>query len=450
MPSTLTTTSTSRTLRIELNQKQLDAYRALRPGTSGCLAWGRGVGKSYFLRASDYLDIAKYDGRRRPGAPYSGIGIVMLMPTLAQARKVHEAALLEELHGDWSFLRGKVDRSTWRISFPGGSWIQWLTAERAKNTRGIRCDKVNVDEADDIGIDIYDGIVDPWLSADWSLDMRLVEGTPTRGRGGLLYRQFRRGKERTEGHWSIHATGYDVPQVSRKVIERARRLGESEGRLDVFKREWLCDFDSAEGLVYPAFHEDFHVQERDPRVEWTSMVVGVDHGFAAPGTFVLIGIQGRGDSARCHVLDEVYKTDWTENEWLDKAMEWRDNYPGAKWYCDPAWPGRIEALRRAGCDAVKANNCVEDGIAEVSKRIAVNETADGVEYARLYVQSHCKNTIKEFRSYRRKRDPKNRDRSLEQVEKRDDHLMDAIRYALLSHFGGPSRGRNNAGWDERQ
>ena len=65
----------------------------------------------------------------------------------------------------------------------------------------------------------------------------------------------------------------------------------------------------------------------------------------------------------------------------------------------------------------------------------------GQQWAKLYVSPHCENTIKELRTYRRKRDPRDRESFMDAIEDRNNHAMDALRYALFSQFGEPPRTR---------
>jgi hypothetical protein len=49
----------------------------------------------------------------------------------------------------------------------------------------------------------------------------------------------------------------------------------------------------------------------------------------------------------------------------------------------------------------------------------------------------CANGIREISEYRRKRDPQDPDRYLEAIEDKNNHAMDADRYALFAQFGKP-------------
>lgn len=442
--------------RVKLSAPQTRAYRASTPGSTVTLAWSRGVGKSWYTRVFWYLLIARWEHRHRPGSPTPGVRIVMLMPTLEQAKKVHSRLMLDELGegGAFGFLKAKINRSDWSVTFPGGSVISWVTAERAKNIRGIRCDVICADEADDIDIEVYEAIAAPWLSEPHSLAITLLTGTPTRGRHGLLYRKYKMGLPgpgHVDGHHSFHATYLDVPEyVDVARIERDRPHIDPA----LFAREWLCDFDSAEGLVYPMFKESFHVRPADPRASWTEILVGVDHGYEDPGVYLVIGVSGHGRDAVCHVLTEVYQQHETEQWWVEQAQAIKARYPHATWYADPSQPARIKSLKQLalvkiqGADKHGSKQSIKDGVACVADRLIIRSRADGSQYAKLYVDPSCVNTIREFGLYRRRRDPLNKERILDEIMDRDNHSGDSCRYALFSKFGHGTRSVTDegAGW----
>jgi hypothetical protein len=434
------------------------ALRATKAHKTVGLGWGRGGGKSYFQRLLWYLLIAEWDHRRRPGAPEPGVRIALAVPTLAGGKKIHAAKMRAELapNGPWGFLGGVIDRTNWRVTFPGGSWVQWVSAEVADNARGIRCDVLSADEVDDIDVEVHDSVFLPYFSEPWSMGLEVLSGTPRRGRYGLLYRTLARalGREITEDgqrfadHFFSHATCYDFPNfISAANIARAKQ----DTMPAFFAREYLCDFDAAEGLVYPHFDEDFHVRAPDPRTVWREVIVGVDWGYAEPAAIVVLGIAGSGQDVTIHQLDEVYETELTDSEICDVAKQIEVRYPGARWYADPSRPQSIADLKKhAHVHIQAADNAVEDGIAAVADALLVRERSRESEevWSKLYVSPTCRSTIREFGAYRRKRDRKNPDRILEAVEGKDDHAMDALRYALFTHFGGPDR-RIAAGYGHR-
>lgn len=144
------------------------------------------------------------------------------------------------------------------------------------------------------------------------------------------------------------------------------------------------------------------------------------------------------DADTIHVYDEVYlgNVEPSINAAAIKARgEWM---PGV---IDPAARGRsqrdgsrlIEIYRELGLDILPANNAVEAGIYAVWERISTS---------RLKVFSHCKNFAAEYRLYRR--DLKGN------IVKQNDHLMDALRYGIMSALNracvAPLLGPNGKQW----
>ncbi len=357
------------------------------------------------------------------------------MPTLTQAKKVHLALLEAELASQWACLGGSLNKADWRVSFPGGSWIQWVYADQTAN-RGLRCDLVLVDECDDVDIEYYDAITLPWFSEPHSLGLALLSGTPTRGRYGLLYKRHRLALDRHPNHHSFHATFRDVPDyVDAAAVEEAR----TTVLPSLFAREWLCDFDSAEGLVYPMFDERFHVREPPKDVVWSEFGVGGDHGYEDPGVLLYCAVNGHGRDATVWVLHEVYRQHQVGSWWDQQATNWNKTLDRARWYLDPSRPDLIEAFRRVGCQTVRADNAIDEGVSTVANMLSIRTTNDAGRYAKLYVHPRCKNLIREFGEYRRKRDPRNKERVLDDIEDKNNHSMDALRYFVHTRFGGPAR-----------
>jgi hypothetical protein len=361
------------------------------------------------------------------------------MDTHEHFRKVHGKLMQEELADRWAWLRPRVDRRTLEVTFPGGSWIAPFAAEdhHSKSARGIRADAVLADEADDVPIGVYQAVVLPWFSEPWSYRLRVAGGTPRKGRHGLLYELHRLGLSDDEAHklyHTRHATYLDAPEtVAPEMVEAAR----NETPPRIFRREWEADFDSAEGLVYDLFSEAFHVRRPPTDAHWTEVLVGVDWGYVDPGVFLVVGIMGHGEDSEAYVLEEHYESGEVLSWWTECAAEIRERYPRAKWHADPSQPASIETLRtQAGVSIRKADNRLPQGIACVADKLMVRSQGDE-PWARLYVSPDCPNTITEFAEYRRKPHPRDPDTYTEQIQDRNNHAMDALRYALFAHYGEP-------------
>jgi hypothetical protein len=441
-------------MRIDLTKcaAQENAWHAIRPGARVCLPWGRGIGKSQFTRWVWYLLAMQHPGIR----------IVLLMPTLEQARRVHADLILAELSGEWKFLGATVNRTTWRISFQNGAWVQIVTAMNAQTSaRGIRCDVVCVDEADDIDESLIHAVVKPWFSEPRSMRILVIGGTPRRGRKGLLWAAHKDWPalytieadpavaKRLRRYKSFHATAYDAPEiVDPDYLEDIRR----DTPEDIFKREWLCDFDSAEGLVYAEFSERFHVREPPPGTQFTATLVGGDHGHVDPSVLVVIQMEGWGRDVRLWVTEEYYETDKPATWWAELAKRLIVRFPHAYWYCDTAGTGITSSSLYAALGAKvqhvdKSGGSLERGIGYVKRWLQIHSRIASArdvprghvappteEYASLYVHPRCKRTIDEFGMYRHRRDPRNAEHVLEEILPGNDHALDSIRYVIANHF----------------
>lgn len=440
---------------MRFNPPQSRVMRAVGPGRTVALAFGRGVGKSWFIRRLCYVLIAQWENveRQTPDGAIRGIRIVFLLPTFKQFRDVHSRAMLTELRETFALLGGRVDQTTFTVTFPGGSSIAVFPASEhgGQRARGIRADVVMLDEADDIDAAVFDEVVTPWFTEPWSLKIRIASGTPKRGRHGLLYRLYdagRRGERIRSGQvdgftpdelealasfYSIHATYRDAPA---NVDQHTVRLARVTMPLASFEREYECNFDSGEGLVYP-FDEAIHVQAPPALRSFREFIVGMDHGWVDPGVLLLIGVQGHGEDAVAWVLDEVYQTEKPYHWWDQQAAAMAQSvaqFGRPRFWPDTSQPGRLADLRALGLDVgVVDKSDKKSGIGRVAQFLFVRESETGEKWARLYVAPQCKNVIREFGLYRRKKLP---DGTFdEEPEDKNDHGMDALMYGIVGRFG---------------
>ena len=427
-------------MQVVFNRPQLAAFQALQPGATVTTAFGRGVGKSYLQELFWLILIAQWEHVSRTNAlkPFTGVRIILFAPTFKQAVDIHGRKLEEKLLGEWRFLGAKIDHTKWRISFPGGSWIQFFGAENANAARGLRADVVTGDECDDLAISHWDAIVEPWLSEPWSLKIRLLGGTPRRGRLGLLYKMYRLGLGETAelGFKSFFATYRDAPEtVDQEQVERLRRTTDPK----LFAREWECSFESGQGLVYPMFDPGFHI--RSPAVDrFDHYIIGGDWGFVDPGVMLVIGVLGHGADTVCHIIEEVWAVQKPMSWWVDVVRRLNTRYPEASWYYEHK-PEFIEEVRReTEVRITPANKARGLGIQTVADALVVKEYEGLGRLAQLYVSPKCPETIKEFSLYSYRRDPRDPEKYLDDVDDtKHDHAMDSARYCLFSHFGGADR-----------
>lgn len=452
-----------RPLEIDLTKckAQEQAFSAIQPGNTICLPWGRGLGKSWFTRLVCYILVAQWDGKPRDDTDETGVRVVVLMPTLVQAKKVHSQLLISELEGRWKFLGASINKTEWRVSFPGGSWIQFVSADVADNSRGIRCDVVFIDEADDVDPEIVESITQPWFSEPRSLRITIIGGTPRRGRYGILYRagwQWNKAeywRNQDEGklseeevqalvskHFSFHATAYDAPKlVDPKYLAQVKRKTSPT----VFAREWMCDPDSAEGLVYPMFDAEVNIRtafsslDGKPWIPFHTILVGIDHGYEDKAVFLIAGVYGHGKDSGCHVIWEYAQSHKTIEDLCVIAESIHLKYPEAKWFADSSGPSQIRSYeKRTGKKITHATHTIEDGVAIVASMLTPRKMETGETLPKMYIDPQCKSLIDEMGKYRRKRDSKNKELILDEIEDKFNHSQDSARYMIFHYFGKPS------------
>ena len=129
---------------------------------------------------------------------------------------------------------------------------------------------------------------------------------------------------------------------------------------------------------------------------------------------------------RCFIKDNILYIDqeaWEIGVELDHMEEFISRVPGANVWpikADNARPETISHLRRRDIDcsaAQKWAGSVEDGISVIKG------------FEKIIIHERCKHAAEEFRLYSYKVDKQTND-VLPQIDKKHDHIPDALRYAL--------------------
>ena len=149
--------------------------------------------------------------------------------------------------------------------------------------------------------------------------------------------------------------------------------------------------------------------------DFEEVIAGVDFGYNNPSAYILIGIKDN----EVYIFDEIYRTHLTTPEFIDLIKEknriWDIN---PQVYCETE-PDRNRELEKAGLIVYEAKKDVILGI-------------NFVKTKKLHIHERCLNTIKEIQGYKYKEDRNGN--ILEEPVKFNDHLMDAMRYALYTHY----------------
>ena len=228
-----------------------------------------------------------------------------------------------------------------------------------------------------------------------------------------FYREWiLRAKERNA--LRLHFTMEDNPGLSRCI----RRRYEMAYSGTFYRRFILGEWVEAEGRVY-----DFFAPQHDarplPRGEAERRRVSVDYGTVNPTSFGLWEKHGETwyRTAEYYFDSRTEKRQKTDAEYAADLKAFIGTRTVERVIVDPSAASFIEALRREGIRAVKADNDVRSGL---------RVTADLLKQGRIAICRNCENALREIADYCWAGDGRDAPR------KENDHAMDDLRYFAMS------------------
>lgn len=284
-----------------------------------------------------------------------------------------------------SRLRYKIPRKTFLICKRAGFYPEWLTYEMF----------------------------------DEQMVRQMFGATNPEGPTHFLYRMFF--EEKDEDREVICSSVYENPYADKKYIKALESTLTGLRRERLLYGKWV----QAEGIIYDCFENDKNVIDINlsaDLMKYKYFFGGADSNFPLPRA----GLICATTTDEVHILDEFYQ----EGTHPEDLGQWFSDF-GTHYkntidvFHDPSDPEaivKINAYPGVTCD--KAMNPVLPGIDVVYRYL---------ETGKLKVSSKCKTVIRHLQSYKWKKD--------EQPDKRDDHLMDALRYAIFTYenrLGGNS------------
>ncbi len=183
----------------------------------------------------------------------------------------------------------------------------------------------------------------------------------------------------------------------------------------------LGDWGIVEGLIYDNWTEKAFDIDALRKQEGINAAFGLDFGFTTDPAALWCGLVDKGKRL-IYVFDELYEKGLTNQE-LYKAIEAR-GYAKEQITADSAEPKSIEELRRAGLTRVRKSRKGPDSIRHGIQQI---------QNFRIIVHPCCVNTLRELSLYAWAKDKF--DEYTGKPEDDNNHLMDAMRYALAGALG---------------
>jgi phage terminase large subunit len=320
----------------------------------------------------------------------------------------------------------------------GGILIEFKSTDNAKALVSAGLNGMWCDEADRIDADAWRGQLRTRLSdkQGWCI----FSSTPYAARAGFLFQDF-------IGLSQADKDEHDVDFISWRFIDNVfNSLSEwKHAKATIperyFKREYEASLDAFVGLVYE-LDDAKHILDVAPtpgnRGAFRSVVAGVDWGWNDPGAIVVIGDTGK----QLIVLDElkephlqVIAPNPGERSWISEFVRLQKKWNIERFACDHE-PGFIHAMLRAGLPATNAHKDIKVGLRRVSEMMLVAApvgSPGSVNYVPptpgLVISRQCKGLIAELRNLAW--DVDKHGNMLEEPAPGNDHLADALRYAVM-------------------
>jgi phage terminase large subunit len=207
----------------------------------------------------------------------------------------------------------------------------------------------------------------------------------------------------------IKSTYKDNPFLEKAIVAEIERLK------DVDHNYWRIYGEGERGMSEMKIYSHWQYCDELPKNP-DETIYGLDFGFNNPTALVKIPIKDQV----IYTKELIYKTSLTNAQLIEELKRIEVSRSDII-YADSAEPQRIEEIRRAGFNIRPAEKDVAKGI-------------DSVKTRTWFVTKDSTFTLKEVKGYSwKEKDGK----ALDEVVKTDDHLMDAIRYAVHTRFSKP-------------
>lgn len=291
-----------------------------------------------------------------------------------------------------------------KIFFHNGSVVMFRTADSSRSIerlRGLTVSWFWIDEVTLLEKEVWNILVGRIRQPGYT-HRGLITGTP---KMNWVYNKFIKGPT-DQMHIVKEVPTTANPFLSPDYIEGLRR--EYTGLF--YEQEVLGKFVAFEGLVYNL--QDSMVRE-PITTKFEKVVYGVDFGFTNPSAVCVIGKY----LDNYYMVDEFYSRHRTDDDLIEVLKGYYDRYGSGRVFCDPSAPASISKMKRAGLNAVKADNTIDSGIRNMRALM---------DSGRFAVSPVCQNFIKECNEYEWEDNERH-----ERPVPINDHILDATRYALL-------------------
>ena len=233
----------------------------------------------------------------------------------------------------------------------------------------------------------------------------------------------------------------DNPYVPDEMVKKDRERMQEW----YWRQEYFATVEGGIGLVYPDFSEKTHVEQPQVFNDGVRTFIGIDVGWNHPTAVTFIV---KDHSGIFHIIGEIYKQHLTPQQIADEIIVAKKKL--GKYFDSGVMPEPVfvaidpaskqsrqsaqgrsvyDQLLEVGVTAELSNNDRMAGINLVTS-VLMKKFTDGTDEQKgLMVFDTCEHTITEFQTHRWKVNSEGE--PTDEVDKRNDDLMDAIRYVFM-------------------
>lgn len=226
------------------------------------------------------------------------------------------------------------------------------------------------------------------------------------------------------GWKTFHFTSYDNPLIKKENLDKERERLTPE----YFEQEYMAEFAKFVGLIYTEFDNKVHVQDFEVDESW-SFYRAIDFGVNDPNAVPFMGVDKDGV---IHIYDELYIGDLHTSELAELIKQKSAHRYFIATYADSAGKQSRLDLGEFGVYTVPVKKNTGEGQREWLQA-TIREVHQLLRDNKIIVHPRCKGVIKEFMSYSWKKDRLGD--AVNIPEDKNNHLMDAIRYFVVSYKG---------------
>lgn len=280
-----------------------------------------------------------------------------------------------------------------------GNIIEFVSADQPQKIRGRARDYLFCNEANELSYDA-------WMQLIMRTEGKIVIDYNPSDVSSWIYDMV---IPRDDSDFYI-TTFRDNPFLPRELVMELERMKDADPNY------WQVYGLGERGLSQDLIYTHWKTTEAMPNEG--EVVYGLDFGFNVPTAMVKVVF----NDGVAYVKEMLYESKLTTSDLVDK-LKWMELDKYDEIYCDAAEPKTIEELVRNGYNAKPANKDVTEGIR-------------CVKGTPLTIHQESLNLLKELKGYRWKTDRNGN--KLDQPVKFNDHIADAMRYAIYSKLTIPS------------